>query len=74
MSLSGTLTRETETVYDGVLQSTIDPELSYHYGAVVSSADSGDELTITVDSPPQTARHEGYETAFFEMDEMTMSL
>ena len=74
MSLSGTLTRGNETIFDGALQSTIDPELSYHYGAVVSSVESGDELTITVDSPPQTARHEGYETAFFEMDEMTMSL
>lgn len=74
MSLSGTLTRGNETIYDGILQSTIDPDLSYHYGAVVSGVESGDELTITVEAPPQTARHEGYEMAFFEMDEMTMSL
>jgi hypothetical protein len=74
MSLSGTLTRGDETIYDGILQSTIDPDLSYHYGAVISSIESGDELTIAVDSPPQTARHEGYETAFFEMDDMTLSL
>jgi hypothetical protein len=31
--------------------------------------ESSDELTITVDPPPQTARHEGYETAFFEMSD-----
>nr|WP_283102418.1 iron transporter [Haloplanus sp. XH21] len=74
MSLSGTLNRGDDAVYDDILQSTIDPELGYHYGAVVDSVESGDELTITVDSPPQTARHEGYETAFFEMDEMTVSL
>jgi len=74
MSLSGTLTRGNETVYDGILQSTIDPDLGYHYGAAVTSVESGDELTITVGSPPQTARHEGYETAFFEMDDMTISL
>jgi hypothetical protein len=74
MALAGTLTRGSETVYDGTLQSTIDPDLDYHYGAVVPSVESGDELTITVDSPPQAARHEGYETAFVEMDEMSMTL
>lgn len=74
MSLSATLTRGSETVYDDILQTTIDPELAYHYGASVSGVQSGDELTITVDAPPQTARHEGYETAFFEMPEMTLTL
>jgi hypothetical protein len=74
MSLSGTLSRGNDAIYDDILQSTIDPELGYHYGAVVTGVESGDELAITVDSPPQTARHEGYETAFFEMGEMSMSL
>lgn len=74
MSLSGTLSRGGDTIYDGALQSTIDPGLHYHYGAVVPSIESGDELTIAVESPPQTARHEGYEKAFFEMDDMTISL
>lgn len=74
MSLSATLQREGRTVYDGILQSTIDPELGYHYGAAVTGVDSGDELTITVEAPPQTARHEGYETAFFAMDDMSVTL
>lgn len=74
MSLSGTLTHGGTTIYDGILQSTIDPDIGYHYGAVVSDVESADELTITVESPPQTARHEGYETAFIEMNEMTISL
>lgn len=74
MSLSGTLARGGDTVYDGILLSTIDPSLHYHYGAVVSGVEPRDELTITVDSPPQTARHEGYETAFLEMGEMQLSL
>lgn len=74
MSLSGTLTRGRETAFEGALRSTIDPNLHYHYGAAVPGVESGDELTVAVDSPPQTARHEGYETAFFEMSEMTMSL
>ncbi|MFB6121112.1 MAG: iron transporter [Halobacteriaceae archaeon] len=74
MSLSATLKRGSETIYDGILQSTIDPELRYHYGAAVSGVESGDELTITVDAPPQTARHEGYEMAFLEMNEMSVTL
>jgi hypothetical protein len=74
MSLSGTVERNGSTVFDGILQSTIDPELNYHYGAVVSDVQPDDELTVTVDAPPQTARHEGYETAFLEMSEMNLTL
>jgi hypothetical protein len=64
MGLAGTLTRDGETVYDGPLERTLDPELGYHYGAVVDGVESGDELTLSVTVQPQTARHEGYETAF----------
>ncbi|TVT87152.1 DUF7350 domain-containing protein [Haloferax volcanii] len=74
MALSGTLRRDGETVFDGYLQSTLDPDLAYHYGAVVPEISAADEFTITVDSPPQAARHEGYETAFLDMDSMTMTL
>lgn len=74
LSLAGTLTRGGDTVFDGIFQSTIDPELGYHYGAVVSQAQSGDELSILVESPPQTARHEGYETAFLDMPDISLSL
>lgn len=74
MSLSGVLTRDNATVFDGSLQSTIDPEMGYHYGISVPDIQSGDELAITVDAPPQTARHEGYETAFVEMPEVRITL
>lgn len=74
MSLSGTLQRNGKSVFDGILQATIDSELNYHYGAVVSDVRSGDKLTVTVDAPPQTARHEGYETAFFEMPDMNLTI
>jgi hypothetical protein len=74
MSLSATLERGDETVYDDVLRATIDPDLRYHYGAVVSGVESGDALTVTVDAPPQTARHEGYETAFVDMPAMDLTL
>lgn len=74
MSLSATLNRNGSTVYDGPLRKAIDPDRNYHYSALVDSIESGDELTITVDAPPQVSRHEGYETAFIEMPEMTISL
>jgi hypothetical protein len=64
MGLAGTLARGSETVYDGGLSRTLDPELGYHYGALVDGVESGDELTLSVTVQPQTARHEGYETAF----------
>lgn len=74
MSVSATLKRGDETLFDGALRSAIDPEMDCHYGAAVPSVESGDELTISVDAPPQTARHEGYEMAFFGMDEATLTL
>lgn len=64
MALDATLTRGGGTVYDDALTATLDPELSYHYGAVVDGVEAGDELELTPTVWPQTARHEGYETAF----------
>ncbi|WP_338739616.1 iron transporter [Haloplanus salilacus] len=64
MALSATLDRDGETVVEADLERTLDPELGYHYGAAVERVTSGDELTLSVTVQPQTARHEGYETAF----------
>ncbi|WP_255193296.1 iron transporter [Natronobeatus ordinarius] len=61
----------TETVD---LVETLDHELEYHYGAPLSSASDGDELTIAVRTPPQVSRHQGYETAFVEMPDVTLEL
>jgi hypothetical protein len=75
MALSGTLTRGGQAIFDGELKRTLDPDLGYHYGAAVESVRSGDELAITVDTPSQTARHEGYETAFLDgMKETTVTV
>jgi hypothetical protein len=74
MSLSAKLTRGGETVYDDILRDTLDPDFGYHYGTAVESIQSGDELSIIVDAPPQVSRHEGYETAFVEMPEMQMTV
>jgi len=64
MALSGTVERDGETVYEGRFERTLDPELDYHYGAPVDGVESGDVLTLSVEVPPQVARHQGYETAF----------
>ncbi|WP_136689582.1 DUF7350 domain-containing protein [Halorhabdus amylolytica] len=72
MGLSATL-EDDETVTDGQLTRTIDPDLGYHYGTTVPAVDSA-ELSITVDTPPQVARHEGYETAFFDVPTAKLSL
>jgi hypothetical protein len=64
MTLEATVKRDGKAVFDGKLTRTLDPDLSYHYGATVESVEDGDEVTITPTLQPQTARHEGYETAF----------
>ncbi|WP_255196259.1 iron transporter [Halorarius litoreus] len=50
-----------------ILTRTVDSELGYHYGTVVPALDSGDTLVVETLTPPQVARHEGYETAFIEL-------
>jgi hypothetical protein len=66
MALEATLTRDGGTAFEGTLERTLDPELGYHYGAAVDGVGSGDGLELRVTTPPQVARHEGYETAFLE--------
>jgi hypothetical protein len=74
MALDGTVTRDGETVFDGRLARTIHPDLGYHYGAPVGTVASGDELTLSVETIPQVARHEGYETAFRQFEPVTLTL
>ena len=75
MALRGTVERDGQPIFEGPLQRTLSPDLRYHYGAAVADGlQSGDELTLTVQTPPQVARHEGYETAFLQFDPVTMTL
>jgi hypothetical protein len=70
MTVEATVTRDGETVFDDALERTLDPALYYHYGASVTGGlQSGDEVTLTVPTPPQVARHEGYEKAFRQFGE-----
>lgn len=57
----------------GELTQTIDSELGHHYGLPADLA-SGDTFDIVVESPPQVARHRGYETAFLDMQPVTVEV
>jgi hypothetical protein len=73
-SLDATVTRGGETLSEGPLTETLDSRLNFHYGTTVSPLQSGDEVTVEFASPPQLARHEGYETAFIEMPPATITV
>lgn len=66
--------RDGEVVASGPLAATLDHELGYHHGAALSDARTGDAVTVTVDTPPQAARHAGYQTAFREMPPVEVAL
>ncbi|MFB6135888.1 MAG: iron transporter [Halobacteriaceae archaeon] len=53
------------------LTATLAPDVGFHYGAALDGPPS--EVTVHVDTPPQFARHEGYETAFVQMPDVTVS-
>ncbi len=74
MALDATLTRDGSTVFDGSTERTLDPDLGYHYGAAVEDVAPGDELTLSTQTIPQVARHEGYETALRRMGDVSVTL
>lgn len=74
MSLSMSVERDDTVVHEGTLRETLDHEFGHHYGIGVDDLERGDRLLVSVDSHPQLARHDGYETAFFEFDEVVFSV
>lgn len=72
MGLTLSVRRDGTTVLDRRLERTLDPEAGYHYGTGGVRLTSADDITITIDVPPQVARHDGYETAFIEMDPVSL--
>jgi hypothetical protein len=74
MALDATLTRDGSTVFDGSTERTLDPDLGYHYGAAVEDVAPGDELTLSTQTIPPVARHEGYETALRRMGDVSVTL
>jgi hypothetical protein len=73
MGLEVRIERDGESRFEGTLSRTIDPELGYHYGAPVPPLSASDSITVRVLTPPQVARHEGYETAFVDMPPVSWS-
>lgn len=61
------------------LSRQLDPQLGYHYGAAVPDAAAQSlvageaDLRVTPSLPPQVTRHAGYQTAFIEMDVVSIS-
>jgi hypothetical protein len=51
-----------------ILARTIDPELGYHYGTPIADVAAATAVRVEALTPPQVARHEGYETAFRDLD------
>jgi len=74
MGLAGSLEPGGETLFDDRLEPAVDSEFGYHYGTGVDGVESGDSLTLTVNTPPGVARHEGYETAFIDMPPMDLTV
>lgn len=74
MALSMRVERDGETLFENPLTTAIGPERGYHHRALVDGLEPGDEITVSVDSPPQVARHAGYETAFLQMSDITVTV
>ena len=51
----------------GTFEDRLDTTATVEVGGV----ETADELTVSVDSPPQVSRHDGYETAFFGFEDVT---
>ena len=73
MGLRLRIERDGEVDAEEILTRTMDPELGYHYGASLPTR-PGDTLRVETLTPPQTARHEGFETAFVEMSPETVEV
>jgi len=48
--------------------------LGHYYGAGSPALQTGDTVEIEFTTPPQLARHRGYEQAFLALDQLTFTL
>ncbi|MUV89912.1 fe2+ transport protein [Halapricum sp. CBA1109] len=74
MALEATVERDGAVVFEGRLDRTLGSRLGYHYGTSVDGVRDGDQVTLTVATPPQVGRHEGYERAFLSTGARTLTL
>ncbi len=54
------------------LEAGLDPEIGFHYGVSVPEIDGSEDVTVDISTPTQVARHEGYETVFFDTQQITL--
>ncbi|MFC4438054.1 MULTISPECIES: iron transporter [Natrialbaceae] len=73
-SLTATIDRDGSTAREEPLSETLDHEFGHHYGTAIDPLEASDEVTVAVDAPPQVSRHDGYETAFFEFEDVTFTI
>jgi len=74
MGLAATATgADGETMLSESLSPGLDPEAGFHYGVSAPGLTGEEDVTVDVTTPPQVARHEGYETAFFSTPTVTLS-
>lgn len=66
MTLEVRIDRDGNRMATSPARPTIGPTAGYHYRATIPSLEAGDILSVAVEAPAQIARHEGYETAFFD--------
>lgn len=74
MSLSADIERDGEHLATYRLRPTVDEAAGLHYGATVPALAPGDRVRVTVDAAPRVARHQGYETAFLEMEPVAVTV
>ncbi|WP_049926448.1 iron transporter [Halopiger goleimassiliensis] len=75
-SVSASVVRGDERLETRSLQESVGPHLGHHYRTDLEPAvlERGDALAIDLETPPQVARHEGYETAFLEPETVRLAL
>jgi hypothetical protein len=73
MGVSATVVGGGQVRFDDRLEPGLDPELGFHYGARVPGLAVDDSVELSVDVPPQVARHEGYETAFLDVESVRLA-
>ena len=74
MGVTATVTRDGTEVFSGDLSSAVDGDLGHYYGAGTPPLESGDDVELEFTTPPQGARHVGYETAFLDLEPQTFTL
>ena len=73
MSLSANVTTAGKTLFKGSLTGRVASDIGFHYGTPIEKLPSGSKVRISVNAPPQVARHDGYETAFLSFDDVIVS-